>query len=351
MGRFIDQKLAKKWLWLAFRGIIMSMETTLPYRQAAKDIAMGSHPALTNAQTGDIQKEGIVVAIPCYNEEVAIGSMVLRSLKYAEKVVVIDDGSTDKTAEVARMAGAEVLAHGSNLGKGVSIRDAFEYIKRTKANAIVLIDGDGQHNPDEIPVLLKPILLKEADIVNGSRFIANNGNSVPLYRRFGQSVLTTMTNIGTRQRLSDSQNGFRAFSRNSFDYFTLNQKGMAIESEMLIDAACANLKIVEVPIGVRYDVDGSTHNPIKHGFSVFNSVIILISQRRPMLFFALPGFILLLSGTTILFLMLGIFNQTRYIDANYAIIGMLCIILGTIGITTSLMLTSIQNFKTKPSQF
>ncbi len=104
------------------------------------------------------------------------------------------------------------------------------------AEIIVLIDGDGQHNPDEIPILVKPILSKEADIVNGSRFIANNGNKMPLYRRFGGTVLTALTNIGTRQKLSDSQNGFRAFSRNSFEYFALNQKGMAIESEMLIDA-------------------------------------------------------------------------------------------------------------------
>jgi glycosyltransferase involved in cell wall biosynthesis len=301
-----------------------------------------------NYQTSDLKKEGIVVVIPCYNEEIAIGSIVLRSLKYAEKVLVIDDGSRDRTAEVARMAGAEVLVHGTNLGKGASIRDAFQYIKM-KPDIVVLIDGDGQHNPDEIPILVKPILSKEADIVNGSRFIANKGNKVPLYRRFGQTVLTTMTNIGTKQKLSDSQNGFRAFSRNSFEHFALNQKGMAIESEMLIDAANANLKIVEVPIEVRYDVDGSTYNPIKHGFSVLNSVIVLISQRRPILFFAVPGFISIIFGVVILFQMFDIFNQTRYVAANYAIIGMLCIILGTIAISTSLTLTSIHNFRMKPA--
>lgn len=324
------------------------MEATLPYKQILKNASMCASSEIYNYQTSDLKKEGIVVVIPCYNEEIAIGSIVLRSLKYAEKVLVIDDGSRDRTAEVARMAGAEVLVHGTNLGKGASIRDAFQYIKM-KPDIVVLIDGDGQHNPDEIPILVKPILSKEADIVNGSRFIANKGNKVPLYRRFGQTVLTTMTNIGTKQKLSDSQNGFRAFSRNSFEHFALNQKGMAIESEMLIDAANANLKIVEVPIEVRYDVDGSTYNPIKHGFSVLNSVIVLISQRRPILFFAVPGFISIIFGVVILFQMFDIFNQTRYVAANYAIIGMLCIILGTIAISTSLTLTSIHNFRMKPA--
>lgn len=297
-------------------------------------------------RTDTAGKDGIIVVIPCYNEEVAIGSIVLRALKYAEKVLVIDDGSSDNTAEVAKIAGAEVLAHGINMGKGACIRDAFEQVKMMSPRVVVLIDGDGQHDPDEIPDLVKPILSGEADIVNGSRFIKPNGHNVPLYRRIGQTILTVATNFGMGRKISDTQNGFRAFSCDTLGCFSLGESGMAIESEMLIDAAEANLRVREVPINVRYDVDGSTHNPIKHGFSVLNSIIILISQRRPMLFFGLPGALFLLTGLIFIFLMLEDFNTTRTFDVFYAMACMLSITLGAAGISTGLTLTSIHNRRT-----
>ncbi len=119
----------------------------------------------------------------------------------------------------------------------------------------MLIDGDGQHDPDEIPVLLAPILKGEADMVNGSRFLAQNGNHVPAYRRVGQEVLTMATNAGSHSNITDTQNGFRAFSKKTFNSFSFGQSGMAIESEMLMDASKAELRIKEVPIDVRYDVE------------------------------------------------------------------------------------------------
>ncbi len=118
-------------------------------------------------------KPYVIVAIPAFNEEIAIGSVVLRSKKYADEVIVIDDGSKDQTAEIATMAGAKVLPHLNNGGKGAAIKDAFAYAKKANADVLILIDGDGQHNPDEIPVLLAPIFKGDADIVNGSRFLAN----------------------------------------------------------------------------------------------------------------------------------------------------------------------------------
>src|SRR5271157_3920087 len=239
----------------------------------------------------------IVVAIPAFNEEVAIGSVVLRSKLYADEVVVIDDGSRDKTATIARLAGATVIVHKTNQGKGIGIKDAFDHAKKVNADILVLIDGDGQHNPDEIPSLLIPIIQGEADIVNGSRFVNGNGHNVPKYRRVGQEVLTAATNAGSKTHITDTQNGFRAFSKKTFNSFSFQENGMAIESEMLMDAAQANLRIKEVPIDVRYDVKGSTYNPVSHGFGVLGTVIKLVSERRPLLFFCAPGVILLIVGT------------------------------------------------------
>lgn len=289
----------------------------------------------------------ILVAIPCFNEEVAIGSIILRSLKYADRVVVIDDGSTDKTAEIAKLAGAEVITHKTNQGKGAGIRDAFRYAKKFNADILVLIDGDGQHNPDEIPRIIEPILKGKADIVNGSRFLEKNGNHVPKYRRVGQEILTLATNFETKRKITDTQNGFRAFSKNSFNVFAFEQNGMGIESEMLIEASNTSLRIIEVPINVRYDVHGSTYNPVSHGFSVLNTILGLISQRRPLLSFGVPGMALIMVGLVFCILVLEAFNKTKTVATGYAMIFMLCTILGVFCIFTGLMLWSIQNIRIK----
>lgn len=222
----------------------------------------------------------VIVGIPAYNEEIAIGSIVLRSFQYVDTVIVIDDGSKDKTAEVAKLAGAEVITHETNQGKGAGISDIFAYANRVGADAVVLIDGDGQHNPDDMPELLEPILKDEADMVIGSRFITKDHHSVPIYRRVGQEVLTLATNKAAGFRVTDTQSGFRAFARKALNCFTFGEKGMGIESEMLVDAGKVNLRIKEVQVDMRYDVKGSTYNPVTHGFSVLFSVLKIAVLKR-----------------------------------------------------------------------
>lgn len=293
-------------------------------------------------------KPYVIVAIPAFNEEIAIGSVALRSRKYADEVVVVDDGSKDHTAEIATLASVKVLPHLNNGGKGAAIKDAFAYAKKQNADILVLIDGDGQHNPDEIPALLAPILNGEADMVNGSRFLVQNGNHVPAYRRLGQEVLTFATNAGGNMNITDTQNGFRAFSKKTFDCFTFGQSGMAIESEMLMDAAKVEMRIKEVPINVRYDVaKASTYNPISHGVGVLNSILGLISQRRPLLFFGIPGAILLITAAVFCFLVLNTFNNTHEVAIGYAMIFVLCTVIGIFSIFTGLMLWSITSIKGK----
>lgn len=290
----------------------------------------------------------VIVAVPAFNEEIAVGSIVLRARQYAEEVVVIDDGSKDHTTEVAKLAGAKIIPHLKNEGKGAAIRDAFLYARTNNADVLVLIDGDGQHNPDEIPLLLRPIINKEADMVNGSRFLANgNGHHVPKYRRVGQEVLTLATNTGTRMHITDTQNGFRAFSKRTFHSFSFKQNGMAIESEMLMDAAAANLTIKEVPINVRYDVKGSTFNPVTHGTSVLGKVIGLVAERRPMLFFCVPGAAMMAIGTMCGVLFMATFNETRNLQVEFGIGAAVFIIMGMLFVSTGLMLSSIQSLKMK----
>ena len=208
----------------------------------------------------------IVAIIPAYNEEEALATIIAKTFQYVDRVIVVDDGSVDKTVEVAMEAGAEVISHKANLGKGEALKSGFKAIDDD--SIIITIDGDGQHNPDEIPNLIKPIVEEGADLVNGSRYMNGVEENTPAYRRVGQKVLDIATNISAGIKVTDSQSGFRAFSNRSRDCFRFKDTGFGIESEMLVDAAEAGLKIVEVPITVRYDVDGSTKDPITHGVGV-----------------------------------------------------------------------------------
>ena len=206
--------------------------------------------------------QNIIVVLPTYNEEVSIGSIVLLTRFYADNVIVVDDGSVDRTAEVARKAGAEVIVHEANTGKEGALKTGFAAAVNLGADIIVTMDSDGQHNPADIPKLVAPIIEGNADIVNGSRYLNGLGKNTPVYRRVGQTILDRFTNINSGIKITDSQSGFRAFEASTVDIFRFNAQGMAIESEMLADAGKAGIRITEVEIGVRYDVDGSTKNPI-----------------------------------------------------------------------------------------
>jgi len=249
----------------------------------------------------------ITALLPAYNEEVSIGSVVLRARKYADRVIVVDDGSSDRTAEVAALAGAEVLRHERNQGKGAALRTGFEYLDDD--SIIVTIDTDGQHDPADIPRLVEPVLRGEADMVNGSRYLNGNKKDTPLYRRLGQVVLDTATNLESGLAVTDSQSGFRAFSGAAKGIFRFRQSGLAIESEMLADAAAAGLRIKVVEIGVRYDVDGSSEHPVAHGVRVLLKVLHDMELRRPLYYFTAPGIVMAGAGVLMGLDFLGTFYR------------------------------------------
>jgi glycosyltransferase involved in cell wall biosynthesis len=231
----------------------------------------------------------ITAIIPALNEEIAIGTIVLKAKKYADRVIVIDDGSTDQTSEVAQQAGANVIRIPSTKGKGNALRLGFGAISQDLNGdlAIVTIDADGQHNPDEIPKMIEPILAKKADMVIGSRYM--NGNKIPMHRRIGQIILDHVTNLNSGYKITDTQSGFRSFSIDTLPVFKFRQNGFSIESEMLIDALNAGLLIKEVDVGVRYDVDCSTENALKHGLKVFIKILQDMEFNKPLYYFTIPG--------------------------------------------------------------
>ncbi|BAW31306.1 MAG TPA: glycosyltransferase family 2 protein [Methanothermobacter sp.] len=285
----------------------------------------------------------IAALIPAYNEELTIGSIVLLCREYVDEVIVVDDGSSDKTAEIAKAAGAKVIRHDINLGKGAALKTGFRV---ADADIIVTLDGDGQHDPSEIPKLIKPIIDGEADIVNGSRYLSGSDKNTPFYRRVGQKILDKATNISTRLEITDTQSGFRAFSKDSIPYFRFKENGFAIESEMLSDAAESNLKIVEVEIGVTYDVEGSTKHPISHGASVLYRIVRDMEIRRPLYYFTFPGLIIVTIGAILTLIFLRDYIIGKSIHMGPTILAIMLTLFGTFFMFTGIILDSMKKMIT-----
>jgi glycosyltransferase involved in cell wall biosynthesis len=215
----------------------------------------------------------ILAVIPVYNEAKHIQAVIKETQEYVDQVIIIDDGSEDGTDVIAKAVGATVFKHKYNQGKGAAINYAFRIAREIQPKAMVLLDGDGQHNPKEIPFLLDPVLNGQFDMIVGSRFLRNN--SIPKYRMFGQSILTLITNVGSGIKITDTQSGFRTFSLNAINKMTFYENGFAIESEMQFKARQYNLKVSEVPIVTNYD-ERVKRSPVVHGFGVLLRVLNLI---------------------------------------------------------------------------
>jgi len=284
----------------------------------------------------------VIAAIPCFNEERFIGSVVLKARSYVGQVLVIDDGSIDNTALVAEKAGATVIRHHSNQGKGMAVSTAFEHAREMGCIALVLLDGDGQHEPADIPSLLRPVLEGEADMVVGSRFLRIKSR-IPRVRALGQRILTFFTNLGSRVKLTDSQSGFRAFSPKAMEALSFAEKGLSVESEMQFLAKDASLRVVEVPVGVGYH-DRARRSPVAHGVGVFNSIMGLISRRFPLFFFGVPGLIALAFGLWQGAKVVQGYDSTGDFYIGPALLAVLLCTVGTLSLFTGLILYTIRSF-------
>ncbi len=297
--------------------------------------------------TGPVAEyHGVMVAIPCYNEGPTIGSVVLKARQHADEVVVVDDGSTDDTAEVAALAGAYVIQHGANRGYGASIKTCLDYARSNETDALVILDGDGQHHADMIPQVMEPVVRGEADVSIGSRFLdPGPSDQMPRYRRFGIGVLTRLTNLGTHHngRIRDAQSGFRAYSRAAIDAIHPVETAMGASAEIIWDADRKGLRITEVPIEVAYNGNGSSHGPIKHGMSVIGSMVRYVETEHALLFFAVPGFVLVLLGLALGSFVAESYYRTTQLAVGLALVTVLVMVVGMLLAFTGLILHAVIN--------
>jgi len=290
----------------------------------------------------DGQHPEVVAAIPCFNEELFIGSVALKTKDYVDQVVVIDDGSTDKTAMIAEKAGATVISHGLNKGKGAAVSSAFEYAKKMGCKALVLLDGDGQHDPAYIPSLVNPVLEDKADMVVGSRYLQIKSH-IPRVRKLGQRILTIFANLGSRVNLTDSQSGLRAFSSKAIQAFSFVEQGLSVESEMQFLANSASLRVTEVPISIGY-YGKAKRSPLAHGAGVLNSIMGLISRRIPLFFFGVPGLVMLGFGFWEGFRVIRGYETYHDFYMGPALIAVLLCVVGALSLFTGLILHTIKSF-------
>lgn len=290
------------------------------------------------AQTSHGPRVAVIAAL---NEDRFIGSVVLKARHYVDHVIVVDDGSHDQTATVAAEAGAIVLRHEYNQGKAQAVNTGLRKAREMNAALVVLIDADGQHDPAEIPALIAPIEAGVADMVVGSRFLGVR-NRIPRWRILGQHALTLVTNLASGITITDSQSGFRALSQRAINAMSFRPEGgFSLESEMQFLAQQHHLTVHEVPVSVTY-AERPKRNPFSHGLQVLNGIVVLVSQHRPLVFFGVPGLLILIAGILLGVVVVQRYNTYQTLAVGTALISLLLSLIGIQTLFTGIILHSIR---------
>jgi glycosyltransferase involved in cell wall biosynthesis len=267
----------------------------------------------------------IAIFIPAHNEEKTIASVVILAKKYG-KVFVVDDGSADKTAEIARLAGAQVLARKANGGYGAAIKTALESARGLDAAAFVFLDADMQHDPGEIPSVAAPVLAREADACLGSRFLGK-AIGAPLGRTEGVRLVNRLSRLREGGEKLDFECGFRAFSKKAVGQLEIKQDGYEACSEAIVFCLKHGLTVSQAPVTVRYFENGGS--ALAHGAGLLGHILNAVARRKPLLFFAGSGLAMLLCSA-----LLGLFVANTYYSTHNLAIGsaMLTVFTGIIGL-------------------
>ena len=282
----------------------------------------------------------ITIGIPAYNEEKNIAKIITKLKKITDSIIVCDDGSSDMTSEIAKNLGVIVISHKKNMGYGAAIRTIFEKSAEIGSDILVTFDADGQHRIEDVSRVLHPLENSEADIVIGSRFLGKQSN-VPNYRKLGIKVITQVTNSSIKTKLTDSQSGFRAYSKQVLSKISLSEVGMGISTEILIKASSKGLRITEVPITILYSGDTSTHNPVSHGTSVLFSTIKFTSIEHPLKFYGIPSVIFLTIGVIFTSLAVQYYVDVGRLNTDLTLIGAGTILVGIILLISAILLYSL----------
>ena len=284
---------------------------------------------------------GIIVGIPAFNEEKNIAVLIIQLKKIADKIIVCNDGSTDLTSKIAEELGATMINHEKNLGYGAAIRSIFLKSKELDGDVLVTFDADGQHKIEDINRVISPIINEESDLVIGSRFLDKSEKEVPQYRKVGIKIITKVTNATIKKQLTDSQSGFRAYSKKVLNELNPSELGMGISTEILIKASAKDFRISEVPITITYNGDTSTHNPISHGSSVLLSTIKFTSIEHPLKFYGVPSMIFFAIGLFFVYFSAQYYTEIGRLNTNLTLVAAGTMLIAVVLLITSILLYSL----------
>ncbi|MEM4649593.1 MAG: glycosyltransferase family 2 protein [Candidatus Bathyarchaeia archaeon] len=289
-------------------------------------------------------KPFIIACIPAYNEEATIAKVIIQAQKYVDKVILCDDGSTDYTGLIAEKLGAEVIKHERRLGKGAALRSLFKKAEDLEAGVVVTLDADGQHDPNDIPKLIKPILNDEADVVIGSRYIGEEpiGEGMPKQRKLGLKTVNGFVKRLGKLPVRDTQSGFRAYSFKALKAIMPSEMDMSVDSEILMKAAEKGLRIIEVPIKVSYlTPKPSKHTPLYHALQVFLGALKFASIRHPLIFYGTPGLILLAASIFCGFMAIKLYLAKAYFSVPFTLLAAIFMLSGLLLLFTAIILFTV----------
>jgi len=282
----------------------------------------------------------ITIGLPTFNEEKNIGKIINDLKKEYESIIVCDDGSTDSTYEILKNLDVDIIKHEKNMGYGAAINSIFKRSQEIESDILVTFDADGQHRIEDIESVIKPILEKKSDISIGSRFL-NSKNNVPGYRKVGIKIITHVTNSSIKEKITDSQSGFRAYNKNVLNQIKPLDLGMGISTEILIKASSLGLSILEVPIEITYSGNTSTHNPVSHGASVLITTIKYTSIEHPLKFYGIPSIFFLILGAVFTYMSVQFYAEVGRLNTNLTLIAGSTVLIGVILILTAILLFSL----------
>jgi glycosyltransferase involved in cell wall biosynthesis len=288
-------------------------------------------------------KPSVMVAMPAYNEQERVGATVAAVKPYADVVVVVDDGSKDNTITAAEDAGAVVIRHRINQGYGGALRTIFLTAQKYKPDILIIIDSDGQHDPKDVPRFVEKIQ-EGYDVVVGSRFLNKSSTDmIPGYRKFGMKVLDHATMmVAGNIRVTDSQCGYRAYAKSAYTVIHPSGSGMSAGSEILVQMSDHRVKVGEIPIKVRYDIDGtSSQNPFRHGVTVLMNVVRFVTIRRPVTAFGIPGVIIMVIGIILAIQALQISAETGAWSPTITLVSMMMLMMGMLLVIAALILYAV----------
>jgi glycosyltransferase involved in cell wall biosynthesis len=297
-------------------------------------------PGGETSATVDAQR--VAVIIPCLNEALTVAKVIedFRRVLPRAEIYVIDNGSTDRTAEIAAAGGAQVLFE-TRRGKGFAVRSGF---RRIDADFYVLVDGDDTYPAESVLALFEPVLAGRADMAVGSRNMAGNSSQFRPMNRLGNRLIATFLRFLLRVRLTDILSGFRVMTRHFVQSVPITARDFEIEAELTIKAVERSFRLVEVPINLRARPLGSLSKlrRVRDGRRISWTILLLFRDYRPMAFFGGSGLGVMLMGLIPGFAVISEFVRTGLVP-NFpsAILAVALELAGMLAIAVGLVLSAV----------